>query len=164
VDAVAVIWRGQTRTIEEGVEAWKAEYGRAQAAHVLDLLVQPALLVNRITLSRQEELWRRLRAGDRSFPSQRAGREMLEEFERTLHVLGLLEGSIAQAERDGYEVEGAADLRLSHQEVQKAQAEFRDRWPLLDPAEVSADMEAIARGEFFSLDDARRELDSPDRP
>ena len=155
--------RGQAETIEQGAEAWKGDSANAEAVFELEELIAVTLGLNRAIEQLQRLLWQRLRTNPR-FPAEDVGERIEYVYTVALRVFALLERCAAWAYGEGYKVAGLADFQLAHAYLQEIHEDFRERWPRLTLAEIEAGRAEIARGDFVTLEEAIRELDTPDSP
>jgi hypothetical protein len=154
----AILARGQADAIEASFEVWRT--GEMGASSDLAALLAAAMHLTDQVGRWQEESWKRLFSGDRSFDFQAHGSALAEVYSRCRAVFDRLEDSL---EGVGADVEGIGTFRAARQSLAALNADFLARWPLFTVEELDEGAAEIARGECVTLEEAIRELGAPPR-
>lgn len=157
--ASTIMFRGQACAIEDAVEAWKAGHDDSMRVRDLEMIVGVAVQLAASLEHQQAMTWKAL-FEDMKFDTQSAGLAMLKNHKRLAPALEELLVAVATVESDGFTVEGAGALREASARLARLREDFEKRWPMFDPAQLTAILEAAKRGEFASEEDLRALLDA----
>jgi hypothetical protein len=160
--AQAILARQQVDAIEAGLEAWRAD-SKAAGSELAALLAAAVQLTDQVG-QWQEDNWKQLLSGDRSFDFQAHGSRLAEVYSLCLGVCDRLEDRLEVARSVGLVVAGVEAFRTARKAFAALDADFRARWPLFTAEELEEGAAQIERGESVTLEEAIRELDAPPRP
>lgn len=153
----SVICRGQARTIEDAVEAWRADHDDAMDVRDIEDVIPVCLTLSELLQEWQKEAWESL-FSNRLSNLQEAGELLRKAY---LHSLQAFEGvadCLRWTKQLGYEVDRIAEFQQAFETIRRLSEDFSQRWPVLDAASVETARAQIARGEFLSAEDIQREL------
>lgn len=155
---------GVARAVADAADAWKAGHDEVSATYLLEDAIQFALPLAKALARHQERAWRELFQGRKDYDSQGVGLVLRRCYDLAVRGLDRLAEAVALANDEGYRVDGVEEFQAARQSVQQLAAEFTEKWPLFTAEEIEAGAARIATGEFFTLEEARRELDGANRP
>jgi hypothetical protein len=157
VKTKSIICRGQARTIEDAVEAWKTDHADALEIHAIEDVIPVCLALGDLLQEWQKEAWESLFANQIG-NLQAAGELLRKAYTHSLEALEDVADCLRWAERKGYEVDKMADFQQALEAVRRLNEDFCRRWPFLDRTAVEEARVQIGRGEFMSAEDIQREL------
>jgi hypothetical protein len=161
------ILRGQARTVEEAVEAWKAEHRAAMVVRDLEEVVRLAVALTRIGKETFDHLLGELFALRVRDPYAQ-GERMDAVIRTAQNALRLVDEAVHLAQNDGYEIDGSGGLRDALAEFARQYDLFLSKWPKPKP-----DLRAAARADMLAgrsksvqevVDELRRRSPAEDRP
>jgi hypothetical protein len=161
VKTKSVICRGRVRTIEDAVESWKADHGDAMEVRDLEDVVRECLGMRDFLREWLNLAWGFLFA-DKLPAVQQVGEMLRIGFERTINVLTEVQGCIQRAAAKGYEVDKAAEFQEALGQIKHFQSKLLERWPFLDPDQITASRADFGKGSCQSAEEILRELQSTD--
>ncbi len=153
----SIICRGQARTIEDAVEAWRTGHDGALEARDIEDVIPVCLTLCQLLQQWQKDAWEALFA-NRLRNVHSAGALLRKGYHHALQALEGVADGLRWAEQKGCEVARAADFRQAAEAVRRLHEDFCRRWPFLDRAAVEEARAQIGRGEFLSAEDIQREL------
>ncbi|MBV9125036.1 MAG: hypothetical protein JO112_16905 [Planctomycetes bacterium] len=155
------IYRGKLRTVEDAVEAWKAEHHEAMGVRMFEEVVRECLAAHTFFQDIQKERWGQLWAGQIR-EIQTTGENFLRVLETSLIVYSLVEECLLRVKRAGYSVNGEEEFEKAFQELRSAAADFKSRWPFVDHQQIEESRAAFAQGESQSVEEILGELQGSD--
>jgi hypothetical protein len=155
------IYRGKLRTVEDAVEAWKAEHDDAMGVRMFEDVVRECLAAHTLFRDMQKERWEKLFAGKIS-EVQTTGENLIKTFETSLLVYSLVEECLLRVKRAGFRVNGEEEFEKAFPELRSAAADFKSRWPFVDLKQIEESRAAFARGESQSVEEILGELQGSD--
>jgi hypothetical protein len=153
----SVICRGQVRTIEDAIEAWKAGHEDAMEVRDIEDVIPVCLMLGELLQQWQKDAWESL-FSNRLREVQSAGALLQKAYSQSLEAFEGVADCLRWAKRNGYAVEKATDFQRIAEMVQRLHADFARRWPFLDPTAIDEARAQISRGEFVSEEDIQHEL------
>jgi hypothetical protein len=137
------------------LEAWAAAPGAVEARDLEPWLL--ACLPVRAGLGPLAGALRQRARANQLGDLERAGQAMLGAFDAVIHLFEQLAACVKSAEAGP----GAAELAKALEEVKEGRAEFRRRWPFLDPEAWRRTREDLEAGRYQSAREVVHELRSP---
>ena len=153
----SVICRGQARTIEDAVEAWRPDRGDTMEVRDIEDVIPVCLLLCELLQEWQRDAWESL-FSNKLRNVQSEGESLRKAYIHSLEAFKGVADCLRWAEQKGYEFDTAAEFHRATETVQESYGDFSRRWPFLDPAVVEEARAQIGRGEFLSAEDIQREL------
>ncbi len=133
----SVICRGQVRTIEDAVEAWRAGHDDAMEARDIEDVIPVCLMLGELLQEWHKDAWESL-FSNRLRNVQSAGELLRKAYVHSLEAFDGVADCLRGAKQKGYEVDKAADFQRTAESVQRLNEDFSRRWPFLDAADVEA--------------------------
>ncbi len=156
MNAHATLMKGQARTIEDAVEAWKADYDEAMHVRDLEAILAFAIQVEALLRQGQANLWTGLLAGEIKNPPA-IGETGRAAYAKVVVAFSVLASATKDAVAHGYEVEKAEAFAVAQARLIELQQEFDRDWPAPDPAVWERSRKEFAAGQFRSVREMLRE-------
>jgi hypothetical protein len=164
-----IILRGNIRTMGEAVEAWKQAHDEAERVRQIEDIIPALNQMCAILREWRKDFWDSLFAGEFcSSDIDQCGGLLGWAYTATLDLLGQVGGSVRWATERGYTVDNAGILTQLQAEVERWISDHKRRCPFTNTPEMHRAVEQgraqVARGEYVTPEDMRRELLGQDRP
>ena len=156
-----IICRGQTRTIEDAVESWKAGHDDAMEVRDIEDLVAFCLSACQFMERWYKEAWELALAG-RLKKVQSAGKMLRTALDRSVEALEEVRGCVKWAEKKEYTVDNAREVLAAADRVKRMRDDLNERWPFLDKQQIEAARAELSRGDYQYAEDILPELQSTD--
>jgi hypothetical protein len=153
----SVICRGQARTIEDAVKAWKAEHDDAMEVRDIEDVVRVCVLLSELMQEWQAEAWECLFSG-KLRSTQLAGGLLRKAYAHAAEAFEGVAEWVNWVRERGYKVEGARRFTEAVEAVRRLREDFVRRWPTLTASDLAEGSAQAARGEFMSPEELAREL------
>jgi hypothetical protein len=149
--------KGEVRTIEDVIEAWKEEHHDTRTVRHLEDVIRKCADLNENFRAWHEELWQSASSGTLT-NAYYEGETLMTWFDRSLRALASVQPWITWAENRGYVVDGAGEYHQAVEVVQRMREDFSKRWPFFDLQQVEEARAEIARDEYQTAEEILSEL------
>lgn len=152
-----VICRGKLRTIEDAVDAWKAEHVKAMRIQNIEELVHECLGASDYLKQWNNESWKQLMENNLR-AVQEEGEMLRRAFRNASALFSPIMDAVKDAENQSYRIEKAPEFQKAIDEVESMSAKLEKHWPFIDLQMVEESRAAMERGDYVSVEDMLREL------
>lgn len=151
----SVLWRGQSRSVVEAVEAWKQSHDEAMQVRDLEQVVRFSIFMGQAFLGVARASWESLFEG-KLHPVVECGEHLLKGHEYMLEALRVAREVVEDAEKDGYDVEGSGEVAETITALEASLAKLRNKWPRFNQESLARGLDQAERGEFVPFEELRR--------
>ena len=157
----SLVWKEQTRFIEDAVETWKRAHDEALQALELDAVLQVCAVLGDYIQKRMAVTWEELFSGQLS-DVQEQGAYFQKCFEQSVEAFAAMEDVARESRDTGHELSHYPPFVAAHEQLLRLKDDFERRWPYFRADALQAKLAAPA--EFVDAEEIYREFPELRRP
>ncbi len=151
----SIIWKEQTRFIEDAVETWKLAHEEALQALELDAVLQVCAVLGDYVRKLLAATWEELFSGKLS-KVQETGESFQRCFDRSAGAFAELAAVAREFLDNGHELAHHAPFVAAHEQLVRLKEDFERRWPRFSASELKTKLSEPA--EFVDAEEIYREF------
>ena len=158
--ALAKMYGGQYRAIEDAAETWKADHKEAMEVYDLEKMIRSALWLNAAISEFVEAAFD---AGSRGVmhDAEDVGKCILIVLDIACKTWETISKNTGEAVSKGYAVAGSEKIADSLAASKSLAADFAARWPFIRREDIDRGVTEIATGKFVTGEELLRDLQNP---
>lgn len=151
----SIIWKEQTRLIEDAVESWKLLHQEAMQALEVDVVLEMGVVLERYIRKLMAATWEELFAGKLTHVQDR-GASFQKAFDQSVQAFADLAAVAGAIVAGGHELPHYSTFVAAHEQLLHLKNDFERRWPRFDGEALRARQAQAA--EFVDPEEIYREF------